>query len=421
MKRNYLLMILIFLNLPKYGELCAQKSENPKAEQEYSAIFNDIKAICDRDNGKLWGLNLYAPTLCIDKAHNVWSNQKDLQNQLHHKEGYFTGKYPEDKNIANSTTEVYGQKWVTVALPLPSDIIERNTLFCHEMFHYWQDTLGLTPTTYNNAHMDKKNARTLLKLEWSAFYSACKATDNSSIKASIRDGISFRKLRQEKYSEYYKDEIAFEIQEGLAQYTGRKLSVPTDSIYLSLIKNDMESYNNKEELVRNYAYLSGVIIGFLLDKSATDWRKHIKADSDLGNILQQTYNITLPTNLKSHCEQVKKAYGYDYIMVFENKRDSVKSIEKEHLKKIFTQNIKKLPLKNIQISFDPNTVNPLENVGNIYKNVRIVDDWGILETKNNGVVLISDDWKTAILPYADNIIIKDSIEETKYWKLKKRL
>lgn len=82
-----------------------------------------------------------------------------------------------------------------------------------------------------------------------------------------------------------------------------------------------------------------------------------------------------------------------------------------------TQDIKKLPLRNMQISFDPNSIIPLENVGNIYKSVRIVDDWGILESKSNGAILITEDWKHVILPFANSIKSNNNVEETESWKL----
>lgn len=387
--------------------------------KKYSNVFQNVRSICDTDNGKLWGINLYAPTLCIDTNRTVWSNQKDKNGELLLKGNCYIGKYPNDKNIANSIIDVYGQKWVTIALPLPSDSIERNTLFCHEMFHYWQDSLGHIPRIYNNTHIDNKDARVLLKLEWKAFYTACKAIDYSTRKTAIRDGLIFRKLRQEKYFKYYPDETAFEIHEGLAQYTGRKLSVSTDSIYLHILDHDMNTYMGEENLVRNYAYLSGVILGYLLDKSKIDWRQQVNGKSDLGLMLQKAYHINLPSNLDMCFQESKKQYDYNGIISFENHRDSIKSIEKQQLIALFTHNIKKLPLKNIQISFDPNSVVPLEGIGNIYKKARIIDNWGILETINDGVILISDDWKTVVIPYADSIVVKENVEETDKWKLTK--
>lgn len=385
---------------------------------EFSTIFNHIKAVCDKDNGKLWGIHLYAPTLCIDKNRNVWSNSEGPQRQLQVCGECFIGKFPVNKNIANSTINAFGQKWVMMALPLPADSLDRTILFCHEMFHYWQDSLGHIPRPYNNIHLDRKDARILLKLEWNAFLSACKTTDPSLRKIAISDALAFRKQRQQKYWKYHSDETAFEVHEGLAQYTGMKLAVSSDSMYLHILDKEIASYMKKDNLVRNFAYLSGAMMGYLLDESTSEWHKQIDGNSDLGLVIQKAYRIVTPTDNENHIQQRKAFYDYDHIINFENHRDSIQAIQKKQLTKLFIQDdIKKLPLKNMQISFDPNSIIPLENIGNIYKNARIVDDWGILETKGNGSILITEDWKTVILPYANRIEVNNNIEETDFWKL----
>jgi len=43
-----------------------------------------------------------------------------------------------------------------------------------------------------------------------------------------------------------------------------------------------------------------------------------------------------------------------------------------------------------------------------------------LETIDDGVVLISNDWKTVIIPYADRVVTKGNVEETDKWKLTKK-
>ena len=361
---------------------------------------------------------MYAPILCIDNNRDLWSNQKDLQGQLQTCGEVFIGKYPLNKNIANSTVDVYGQKWVMLRHPLPADTIDRNILFCHEMFHYWQDSLGLVPDkVYNNVHMDAKDARVLLKLEWKAFLTACRATDSSLRKMAIRDGLTFRKCRQQKYSQYYQDETAFEVHEGLAQYTGIKLSVSSDSMYIHILDKEAESYMNKENIVRSYAYFSSAVMGYLLDKSACEWREQVDGNSDLGFLLQKAYNILLPEDREDHVRQRRSFYNYDSIMEFESRRDSMQTKKKGELVNLFTQDTKKLPLRNMQISFDPNSVINLEGIGNVYKNARIIDDWGILETKDEGSVLITEDWKAVVLPYANSIETNNSVEETESWKL----
>ena len=418
MKKTFLISFLILIVCNTLLAQDKNDSENLASCVELSNTFNDIKTICDKDNGKLWGVNLYAPILCIDNNRDLWSNQKDLQGQLQTCGEVFIGKYPLNKNIANSTVDVYGQKWVMLRLPLPADTIDRNILFCHEMFHYWQDSLGLVPDkVYNNVHMDAKDARVLLNLEWKAFLTACRATDSSLRKMAIRDGLTFRKCRQQKYSQYYQDETAFEVHEGLAQYTGIKLSVSSDSMYIHILDKEAESYMNKENIVRSYAYFSGAVMGYLLDKSACEWREQIDGNSDLGFLLQKAYNILLPEDREEHVRQRRSFYNYDSIMEFESLRDSMQTKKKGELVNLFTQNIKKLPLRNMQISFDPNSVINLEGIGNVYKNARIIDDWGILETKGEGSVLIAEDWRAVILPYANSIETNNNVEETESWKL----
>ena len=417
MKKTFLISFLILIVCHTLLAQDKNDSGNLASCVEFSNTFNDIKTICDKDNGKLWGVNLYAPILCIDNDRDLWSNQKDLQGQLQTCGEVFIGKYPLNKNIANSTINVFGQKWVMIKLPIPTDTIDRNILFCHEMFHYWQDSIGHIPRIYNNVHMDTKDARVLLKLEWNAFISACKTTDSLLRKVAIRDGLTFRKQRQQEFGKYYSDETAFEIHEGLAQYTGIKLSVSSDSMYLHILDKEMESYAKKENLVRSFAYFSGAIMGYLLDQSTSEWRKQIDGNSDLGYLIQKAYGVIIPVDKEKHIQQRKELYDYNNIIRFENQRDSIQAIKKKQLTKLFTQDVKKLPLRNMQISFDPNSIIPLENVGNIYKSVRIVDDWGILESKSNGAILITEDWKHVVLPFANSIKSNNNVEETESWKL----
>lgn len=86
----------------------------------------------------------------------------------------------------------------------------------------------------------------------------------------------------------------------------------------------------KDELVRCYAYLSGPILGYLLDKSTNEWRKQVDGNSDLGILVQKAYNIVLSTDKENHIQQRKAYYDYDNIMTFEyytQHRDKYSSIE----------------------------------------------------------------------------------------------
>ena len=78
MKTNKLILFLFCL-LP----FSFNYAENKNSDRLYQDWFEEIKNSCDKDNGNLWGINLYAPLLCIDSERNIWSNQADKENNLY--------------------------------------------------------------------------------------------------------------------------------------------------------------------------------------------------------------------------------------------------------------------------------------------------------------------------------------------------
>ena len=62
MNRKILLFLLLMLTVCHMS--MAQNMNNSEKSAScasFSEMFNQIEAICDNDNGKLWGINLYAP------------------------------------------------------------------------------------------------------------------------------------------------------------------------------------------------------------------------------------------------------------------------------------------------------------------------------------------------------------------------
>lgn len=387
------------------------------AQELYSEYFEEVKTICDKDAGKLWGVNLYAPIVCIDSLRNVWSNEKDNEGKFSEAKGLYRGHYPLDENVANSITHVYGKKWVMVMLPLPENRVKRNTLLLHEMFHYWQDSLQLIPqTNYNNAHIDQCDARIWLKMEWTALHKACLSVDENQRKRHITDALCFRAYRRHLYAAYKNEENAFEVHEGLPQYTGLKMSCSTDADYIGEMQESFETYMDRKDLVRSFAYHSGVAYGYLLDKSRKEWRLGLAADTDLGQLLQNKYAITLPADFLSFCNHAKEKYPYNEIKKSEEEWRRVREQELENLRKVFTSNCLTIPLYEMKISFNPTRVLVIEGLGTLYREARIIDKWGILEVENVGCV-ISNDWKHVIVPDADLLFREGNLCTSKGWKI----
>ena len=185
--------------------------------------FKEIKEICDYDNGALWGETLWAPILLIDKKTRfVIANQPDKEELLEKTGNVYTGYFPKNKGIANSTTYFGNENWIMVMYPLPENDYNRNQLCIHELFHRLQNKLNLEFGNYNNNHMDNMDARILLKLEWTALE---KAINDETEKRNdyIKDALIFRNYRRMRYPQKDSMENKFEIHEGLAEYTGHKI------------------------------------------------------------------------------------------------------------------------------------------------------------------------------------------------------
>ena len=50
---------------------------------------------------------------------------------------------------------------------------------------------------------------------------------------------------------------------------------------------------------------------------------------------------------------------------------------------------------NMRISFDPSNLIPLDDMGTVYPNLRISDEWGILTVENGA--LVKSDWSGVVL------------------------
>ena len=163
--------IIIFFQLVLL--LCCIKihAQNDSTQIQFATKkFKEIIEICNADNGKLWGKNLASPILIINRdSRLVIANEPDVENLLKKVGDVYIGYFPENKIIANSTTELGGKYWTMVGYPMDEDEFINTETILHEMFHHLQKAIGLDPIAgYNNNHLDNIQARIYLKLEWLA-------------------------------------------------------------------------------------------------------------------------------------------------------------------------------------------------------------------------------------------------------------
>jgi hypothetical protein len=365
---------------------CARKQAPSVDTAPASRYFKETKAICDRDSGKLWGVQLYGPVLLVDpQTRVVIANQADKEGVLVKKDDVFTGILPDKVNMANTATQWAGIKWTMLILPLPGDEHRRAGLLTHELWHRVQDDIGFPGSGAANSHLDSIEGRVWLQLEWRALAAALLSKDEEKEQA-VKDALLFRACRRSLFPAAASEEREMEMHEGLAEYTGIRLCGSPD-LKQFVVSNNLKEGSQKQTFVRSFAYASGPAYGLLLDETGEDWRKSLNKDDDLGALLQTKLNIKLPENIKEEAEVRAKSYDGQKLMADETARDdNHRKILAACRAKLVDGPVLTIPLRKMNMQFNPNTLLPLDQLGTVYPEIRIVDEWGILTVSKGALI-----------------------------------
>jgi len=348
--------------------------------------FHEAENICRADGGYLWGVSLCAPILFVDpKTRSVVANQPDAEGSLTKQENIFTGHLPERVNIANTAINWSGTKWAMIIWPLPENKYERANLLAHESWHRIQDALNLPASMPANAHLDSPQGRVWLQLEWRALAAALTERGDAR-RAAVRNALMFRAYRRTLFPGAIKEERALEMHEGLAEYTGAKLSGRPD--VAQHVAAQLKEAEKRETFVRSFAYASMPAYGILLDEaSGAAWRKNLRPADDLGLLLQRALSITLPPNVKQEAASAAKNYNGDALSIAENERERKRQQRLASYRARLVDGIVLLiPLKKMSLQFNPNNVLPLDGRGTIYPTIRVVDVWGVLNVRQGALM-----------------------------------
>jgi hypothetical protein len=378
---------LLAVVLPLHSRASAQSPAlDPALAHQY---FQEAQALCSRDNGKLWGVSLCGPMLFVDrKTRTAVANQADKEGILTKDGNVFVGQLPAKVIIANTATEWAGIKWMMVIFPLPEDKHRRANLMAHELWHRVQNDIGFPSSGAANNHLDSRDGRLWLQLEWRALAAALKSRGKQRHQA-IADALLFRSNRRAIFPQAASEEREMEMHEGLAEYTGVRLS-GSPNLNQFVVDNNLKEAANKQTFVRSFAYASVPAYGVLLDETKTNWRKNLKKEDDLGSLLEKKLSIKLPHNIKQAAELRAKNYDGNKLRVFETERENSRQKRlAEYRAKLVKGPVLELPILKMSMQMNPGTLVPLEPIGTVYPDIRIVDAWGIL-TVTKGALIKSD-------------------------------
>ncbi|HZT41262.1 MAG TPA: hypothetical protein VFA07_03690 [Chthonomonadaceae bacterium] len=379
--------------------------------------FAEAKAASDADGGKLWGRPLYGPMIFLDtETRTIYANQPDPEHRLTEKNGVYISKVGPEFPTGNTSTRFGGTTWTTIPFDnMPDTRIARARLMMHESFHRIQNDLGLPPGQARNVHLDDKDGRTWLRLEWRALSVALVSWGPERSQA-IRDALTFRAYRRSLYPDAAREEDRMEVHEGLAEYTGIALDGLDNQSNRWFMAGRLKVDAQRPSYPYSFAYETGPAYGLLLDMGSQDWRKGLTPASSLSGLLAAAEHFQAPDPLESAAVERANAYRPADIFTSEDKRER----EREHAiaeyrRILVTGPVLELPLAHMNFSFNPNEVVPLGDEGNVYPTTTISDTWGTIEAQKGARInktfsaayvsaptsadhLAGDGWKLSLKP-----------------------
>jgi hypothetical protein len=363
--------------------------------------FREAQAACDRDGGKLWGRSVCGPILFVDpQTRRAVANQSDLQGLLVKQDEVFAGRLADKQPVANAAITWGGVKWAMIMWPsLTRDKFQRVKLMVHESYHRIQNELGFPVIGAKNDHLDSKEGRIWLQLEWRALGRAL-TSEGAARRRAIVDALTFRNYRRSLFPNSDSSERTLEMHEGLAEYTGFMLSARDNKELIERLAKQIEQGTARPTFVGSFAYSSGPAYGALLDGSGAAWLKGLTPQNDLGELLLRSLKIKLSPDLKASAEKQVSRYDGDALRLAESGREAARQKRiAEYRMRLVDGPTLLIPLTDKRsVSFNSGNVVPLEGFGTVYPTARVSDEWGILEV-SNGALMVQNEGGRIIKVY----------------------
>ncbi len=389
---------ILFIILPLFFTQCKQdEGLEYFTVDKASYYFSEVEKLCNKDNGDLWGENLYGPILLIDtRTRKLYSNVQDKEGLLKPKEDIFTGNYPREE-VINYAKEFGGTLFAMAPVPEEEDYYRIISRCIHGLFHCFQIRKNIDTPDYNTSHMGDRTARLWLKMEWKALERAIR-TNGETRKQAIRDALVFRSARRELYPKYIQEENKFENYEGLASFTYMMLCTESREEYLKKLLEYYHRIYDFRSYTFSYGFIHGNLYAHLLNDTGFDFSSIDSRDFDLGAVLMDKYDISLPEISRDIAGSLAFSYDIDLVKEEERKREEQLREGLRRRTAQFTERpVVLLELESPNFSFEAEDTDPVDTLGTIYQTIRVSDNWGKLAVEEGGC-LVSPNLKFLRVP-----------------------
>lgn len=361
-------LLLQFLTHCLYGQALPCEKTMQESLQQVAEILNKPKS------QELWNIQLDAPIIIIDHFNNKMAiTAIENGNVQAIQEEQWDNKVP----LANSFFEYGGKKHVTVvhAALMNAPCEQRVNLLAHEIFHLHQNTLGIENQVSANPHMDEVEGRALLQIEMKNLQQALDGDWQS-----LYDALYIRAYRQSLYPSNNED--LYELNEGLAEYTGAKLSNANMQEYT---KGRLD-YDISRGYTNAFGYATGSAYAVLLDGLYPKWRQDNDLAYGMVHLIRKANPQYAFTVDDAYLKKLLNKYDYDKILSAEKEELNAFG-DVDQFEELLQPETPKLYLANNKINF---TYNPNDRIialrdAVLLRNMALTGEWGQIHAKT-GIV-----------------------------------
>jgi hypothetical protein len=353
--------------------------------------FKAVEEVCNKDGGQLWGENLYGPVMYVDsRSRMLYANTPDREGLLKEKEGIYSGIMPKERIITNNVIDFGGVKYAMVPLPETEDRYRMIARTVHSLFHCFQDRHELKPSPFSTRHLNDRNARLYLKLEWKALTYAIGSSDEARNQA-IRDALVFRGARRELFPEAVADENKFENYEGLTTFTYIKLCTSGPDEMKTRILEYLDRIYQNNSYAWGYGFVNGALYATLLNDKGFDFKQIQPSDFDLGTATREAYGVTLPAVCRDVAGSLALNYDIQAIRAEESEREATINENTHRIVTTFNEKpVVTITMESPNFSFEPEDIHFLDTLGTLYQKLRVSDNWGRLAVDEGGALIAND-------------------------------
>jgi hypothetical protein len=364
------------------GATAADAQVQPQLARQY---FEEATKLCERDAGRLWGVSLCGPMVIFDPATGTRATSQPEPE----------GPTPRFLGFADGPVSWGGMRWFSFPLYMlaGTDTDARQQIMLHGLFHRIQPELPFMAMASDgfNEHLDTLEGRVWMQLEWRALRRALESSGNDRDEA-IADALAFRRERRRLFPGAADNERRDEIREGLASYTGIAAWANSPADAHRSAAEAAAGGELQKSFVGNFEAASGPAYGVLLDDLLSGWRRQLRSDSDLGDLLASAINRPPTADLAVAAAR----YDGATLRAAEETRDRTQQVRVAELRRRFVDGpVLTMPAAGSGTSDSTDSVG-IPGAGTVFRNLTLSAQWGRLTV--NGGVLRSADGTTLSVP-----------------------